>query len=158
MSLVSPPGVLHVVLASGLCSALFSPITFVLGINRHFQELTTAEIISPQLSSLQLRQTDWSVLDGALFGFQKSWVPCWGVEGTPRALVPGSSFSRISSDTASVAFLEEVPKAGLLVSMAATAEVIVASTDLIHKKFTEAISKQMIETEKHCQSDEILFL
>ena len=115
------------------------------------------EMISPQLSSLQLRQADWSVLDGALFGFQKSWVPCWGVEGTPGALVPGGSFSRISSDTASVAFLEEVPKAGLLVSMA-TAEVIVASTDLICKKFTEAISKQMIETEKHSQSDEIPFL
>lgn len=96
----------------------------------------TAEMISPQLSWLQLRQADWSVLDGALFGFQKTWVPCWSVEGTPGTLVTGGCFSKISSDSASIDFLEEVPKAGLLVSMATT-----ASTDLICKKFMGAISK-----------------
>lgn len=56
--------------------------------------------------------------------------------GTPGTLVTGGCFSKISSDSASIDFLEEVPKAGLLVSMATT-----ASTDLICKKFMGAISK-----------------
>lgn len=69
---------------------------------------------------------------GGYASFQMSWVPCWGVEGSPVAPVSGSLFYKIADDAA---FLGKVPKAGLLVSTSPTAVVIVASTDLIIQVF-----------------------
>lgn len=114
-------------------------VKFTHGIHRHFQQPVRAEMISTQLSLLQVSQAGWNVVVGALF--QRSWVPCWGAEGIPGELVNEGPFYKLSSDTASVDFLGKVPKAGLLVSMAATAVVVVAFTDVICRKFTGRDSK-----------------